>query len=637
MRAFMGVVRFGPLSDVGRERAALSQIAEAAGRAFAIQESGNAVFLQIGALAAPDPYAPPLSPGALFAGRTFLHNRQELSGQLGLHPKIGDVALLRAVFEARGDAGLAMLRGNFSFAHWNGRRRELTLARDYGRGESLYFYRAADFIAFASHLPDLLSHPDVPRDLDEVVVANFLARDIFQHSRTMFRGIERVPPRSAATVSSGRIAHRTYWSPEIRDDPLYPRDEDYIERARELLDQAVSRVLSDSPNFAVMASGGLDSSAILSNLARRGVAPIPCYTLVPEDGVAVVAQPHRYPDERPNTELLARMYPALKFRYLSPSVLQRFAQPDDRHFQCWPTPSYGISLTRIYAGIYEAIAADGHKVVLSGSAGNFGLSWAGHDLLPQLAGQCRFLTLLREAQAMARHQQSSISRILAHELVMPFLPPPVKRAVAKLCGRGLELTDLLSPLRPEIVRELDLPRVWSEDGFDPNPLWRRRSRQQRAERLFDRPQLTHDTGPMYETRFGIELRDPLADRDLLEFSLNVPEQLYRRNGVPRWLMRAILADRVPTEILQEKRRGAQGTHWFDEMDARRDQIAADVERMESSLTADRLVDIPRLKRLIEHWPKDAQEAETHFNEYMITLEQAVHVYRFVRWVTGGNA
>ena len=133
-----------------------------------------------------------------------------------------------------------------------------------------------------------------------------------------------------------------------------------------------------------------------------------------------------------------------------------------------------------------------------------------------------------------------------------------------------------------------------------------------------------------------KLHDPLADRDLLEFALNVPEHLYRRDGVPRWFMRAVLADRVPAEILSDYRLGAQGTNWFSALNARRGEIAQEVERMETSLAASRLFDIPRLKRLIDNWPKTAADAEAQRSAYMFTLDQAVHVFRFMRWVERGK-
>jgi hypothetical protein len=53
--------------------------------------------------------------------------------------------------------------------------------------------------------------------------------------------------------------------------------------------------------------------------------------------------------------------------------------------------------------------------------------------------------------------------------------------------------------------------------------------------------------------------------------------------------------------------------------------------------ARRLLDLPRLKRLMAQWPKDENEAEKRMSEYRLALARGVHVGRFIRWVEGGNA
>ena len=133
-----------------------------------------------------------------------------------------------------------------------------------------------------------------------------------------------------------------------------------------------------------------------------------------------------------------------------------------------------------------------------------------------------------------------------------------------------------------------------------------------------------------------EERDPHSDRDLLEFCLAVPETLYRRNGVRRWFARQVFADRLPPVILNETRRGAQAPNWFESVNQRKPIFAAEIERIEASPLARRLIDVPRLKRLFSEWPKDAHEAQTRSAEYRYGLDRAVHVGQFIRWVEGGN-
>jgi asparagine synthase (glutamine-hydrolysing) len=195
----------------------------------------------------------------------------------------------------------------------------------------------------------------------------------------------------------------------------------------------------------------------------------------------------------------------------------------------------------------------------------------------------------------------------------------------------------ISLLRTEARDALGLRQIWEQDGFDPYYRMVGSATRFRAHHMFDQNQLARDLRAMYPENSGYEMRDPHADRELLEFCLSVPEWLYRKDGVERWFARQVFADRLPPEILNEQRRGMQVPNWFDFLNARKDAIAEEVERMEASPMTCRLIDVPRAKQLIAEWPKDAHEAQNRQTEYCLNLDRAVHVGQFIRWVEGGNA
>jgi asparagine synthase (glutamine-hydrolysing) len=124
---------------------------------------------------------------------------------------------------------------------------------------------------------------------------------------------------------------------------------------------------------------------------------------------------------------------------------------------------------------------------------------------------------------------------------------------------------------------------------------------------------------------------------LLEFVLTVPEPMFCRNGVGRSFARRVLADRLPREIAEETRFGVAETAWFRILDAQRETMRSDLERIEASALARRMLDIPRLKRLMDEWPKDEHAAQLRAREYQNLLARGIHVGRFIRWVEGGNA
>jgi asparagine synthase (glutamine-hydrolysing) len=76
--------------------------------------------------------------------------------------------------------------------------------------------------------------------------------------------------------------------------------------------------------------------------------------------------------------------------------------------------------------------------------------------------------------------------------------------------------------------------------------------------------------------------------------------------------------------------------WYRVLGERRTEMAGELERLEGSPLARRLIDLPRLKRLIAQWPKDEHAAEARKFEYRTTLTRGIHIGRFIRWVEGNN-
>src|SRR4029077_11427009 len=135
-----------------------------------------------------------------------------------------------------------------------------TLGRDCLGNRPLFYHRGSHFVAFATSLRVLLAMSGVPRALDELALAQFIAVNHRDQERTLYRGIERLPSRTMVSLDRNGTRSRKYWTPNFDAAPLYAREEDYIERARELLDLAVTSATRDTPRVAIATSGGLDSS-----------------------------------------------------------------------------------------------------------------------------------------------------------------------------------------------------------------------------------------------------------------------------------------------------------------------------------------------------------------------------------------
>lgn len=649
MSAFAGIVAFGTAIPN-------KQIEDTVCRAITMLRPGRVAVRRLdGALfaqRAPSGFSggdrgPPFIGGrhgrTLFTALARLDNREEVGADLGLaSPELAQLAdpdLLLRMIEHHGEAGLARCLGAFAFALWDADARCLTLGRDCLGNKPLFYHRGRGVVAFATTLNAMLALPDVSRDIDDVALARFMALDLADGQQTFYRDIERVPSRSLVSIDDAGVRQRHYWAPNLDAPPPYRRDEDYVARARELFDQAVAAASRDLPHLAIATSGGLDSSAIAATAARLGSAQsITCFTMVPPAGAQIDVGPSRYVDERDKVTALARMHPQLGVQWIAPESLHPYELDYTRFFARANLPVLGPPAHAWYAHLNDAVAASGHRGLLVGSYGNFGLTWRGDFALLALLRAGAWSEFAHEWRAAARHSGRSLTRTFAGDVAVPGAPAALRRLIYRLRGRDPDSVAHYSALNPAFIAEHGLDRQWRTRGFDPwfgGDGWH--PARHRAFMLFDRNQFGRDWTGMAEEINGFEVRDPHRDRRLVEFALSVPEPMFRRNGTPRSFARQVFADRLPREILNERRRGAQVPDWFRRLQVRRQDIAAEIERLDASPLASRLIDLPRLRRLMTQWPKDTAEAEQRLDAYKFVLSRGVHIGRFVRWVEGRNA
>ncbi len=349
--------------------------------------------------------------------------------------------------------------------------------------------------------------------------------------------------------------------------------------------------------------------------------------------------PDQYRDEGEKVEALQRLYPQIDLRAITIERVDPIDVDDVQRFARKPHPTRGPLLVSFGRDMWTHVLDDGYSLVLQGTRGNLGLSWTGDFALQELLRAGAWGQFARELSALSREGRRGLARTLVSELILPIGPRALQRAANKLSGSGRpsDVADFCV-LNSDFVAEHDLPRQWREAVMDPCRSRRGwSSKRVRVQRLFDNAAPDRDSVSAETDRHGLDVRNPHADRRLLEFALSVPEPLYRRNGVRRSFARAVFADRLPPEILNERRKGAEPTPWFRALEARRHLFAGEIERFENSALASRLLDLPRLKRLLQEWPENERDAQRRRRDYKQAFARGMHVGRFILWVQGANA
>ena len=512
-----------------------------------LSEWGNAVLghrrLAIFDLSAAG-HQPMLSPdrtiGIVFNGAIYnFHDlRRELKEAGWSFVSETDTEVLLHGYRAWGIDGLvSRLRGMFAFAIWDDPERKLLLVRDRLGVKPLLFSRSHDRIVFAS-TSRALQQAGFAADLDPVAVAEFLQLGFVTEGRSIYSGIDKLPPASIAEWSANGFSVRRYWSPP--DQATAPRVsfEDAIAETERLLLRAVELRLHADVPVAALLSGGVDSSLVCWAIAQLG-----------GDVTAFTAGTPGYDVDESDDALATARALGIRHHVLPlsdaddvgvPQLVAAFAEP------------FAVSSALGMLRLSRAIAETPAKVVLTGDGGD--------DVF---LGYPRHLLLLR-TQAAARRLPASVTGLWRG----------VRRVVPQR-GAAKRLTHLLdyvtgglggfinaNPGLEDFARHGLLGPRLEGATFDKRPAtW---SMQSARNALADYLAYDRDTQFVSEylvkvdgstMHYALEARAPFLDHVLWEYAASLPFDVRLRGGTLKAVLREIAKRRIGPRVATGSKRG----------------------------------------------------------------------------------
>ena len=314
---------------------------------------------------------PMLTPDGRFAlvYNGEVYNFQELRGELAsagwrFQSRTDTEVVLYALAQWGVDA-LRRFNGMFALALWDRDERELLLARDRFGIKPLYIARRGDQLMFASEIKALLANPAVVAELDPEALAEYMAFQNLFSSRTLFRGVELMPPGTFIRIRANTHAiaePHQYWDFHFAEDADAPSLGDAVEELDAVFRQAVSRQLVADVPVGSYLSGGMDSGAIAALASRQ--RPGMCTFTVGFDMNTVSGVELAF-DEREGAEYLSYLYGTEHYEMvLKAGDMERAMDRLIWHLE-------DLRVGQSYPNFYAAgLASKFGKVVLSGSGGD---------------------------------------------------------------------------------------------------------------------------------------------------------------------------------------------------------------------------------------------------------------------------
>lgn len=435
--------------------------------------------------------------------------------------------------------------GQWALAIWEPQRQRLVLSRDRLGVRPLYLTRQGGRLLFASEVKSILADSTIPRAFDRAGLAETMTFWSPVAPRTVFAGIEQLPPGHVGVFTEREHRVFPYWQPSFpaRGEEHRQDLDENCELLRELLIDAVRMrfLRSDVPVGAYL-SGGIDSAITAAVIVKYTDAPLQTFSVRFADTDLDEGSFQSLMARRLGTEHHSITVHARDIGEMFPEVVRHTETPVLR---AAPAPMYQLSgLAREH----------GYKVVVTGEGADE--VFAGYDLFREA----------RLRRFIARDPASAL-RARSLELLYPWMarsPGQTPAFAREFFARSLDVTDPSFSHRPrwdstssllaltaphpdwpvDVVEGLmaRLPR--EHHGWDPL------SRAQWLEMSTLLPgYILSSQGDRMLMANSVEGRFPFLDRDVVDLANTLPGRHKLQGLDEKHILKRAFADLVPEEIL----------------------------------------------------------------------------------------
>lgn len=443
------------------------------------------------------------------------------------------------LYEEEGTGCLKELRGMFAFGIWDEKKEELLLARDRLGKKPLVYAETPSSFNFASEIQALLLAPDIKKEVDRQAIDDYLTFQYIPSPRSIFSGIKKLPAGHYLTYHKKQISLKRYWEIDFNHKLKVPESEAGRLVLNTLQEAVRLRMVSDVPLGAFL-SGGIDSSAVVGLMSRFSEKPVRTFSIGFSEKdynelkyAGKVAQLFK----TEHSEFMVRpdIIPIL------PEIVKHYNEPFGDNSAI---PTYYLC-AETKKMITVALSGDGGDENFAGYP-RYQQALRLEKFLPLLSRlpkpltgiipqngsdrQRRIVWVLKEAQ--------NLSEAGRYGRWMTVFPVPEKEMLYQPSFKNSLYADpyqKLNDLWPRADNHLDKMLFSDFNLYLPDCL-----------------QVKMDIASMSH---GLEVRSPFLDQKVVELTASLPADYKIRSGQSKYLLKKILKNVLPAEILKRNKMG----------------------------------------------------------------------------------
>lgn len=480
-----------------------------------------------------------------FFAKARLDNRDDLIAELKLESQTQDNSIVTNAFLKWGKKVVNKLCGDWYLIVFDYQERELWIARDQLGYTAIYYTIIGQQIHFSNRINTLIDRFQPVLNEKALICKLTLSRELIDQPNTDFEGVYPLEVGTELIFQNGTVKINRYWNPEETPLRKYARVEDYSEELLELFLKAVKSRIPDNGLVTSMLSGGLDSGAVVSLAAKVLAAQgksLTTFSHVPLYRELLEAETKfTFFDETERIYNTANFYPNIQPVLLN-SVGISPIQGIQEYLKVNEQLIHGASNVYWMVDLFQKTKAIGGNVLLTGEHGNIGLSNDGS--INELSFTHPYI--IKKPLRLFKKILKPVSQRVKNVLIDPL----------KLIEIRLDNGFISSTIRKKYkLLEKENLKFYDDKSYYVESLNSRMSyllKLNRHVRCFN--------GANINSHFDMELRDPTADKRVIEYCFSIPNEFFfDENGVSRNIMRKMMKGLMSPATLGEQKKGKQSS------------------------------------------------------------------------------
>lgn len=424
------------------------------------------------------------------------------------------------------------LNGMYSFAIFNIESNTVFFARDrFGKKPLFYYYENNEF-AFASELKPLIECNFIKKEVNTSVLAQYLRYGYVPSPHTIFKHIYKLPMGSYMELKNDSLQITSYWKPSTRYHQLEETTINSYAEAKEVLskvleDSVRDRLVADVP-IGVFLSSGIDSSLVTALSQKVSSYRINTYTIGVDNP--------KYNEAKIAKSISEHLGTVHHEYYMTEQDLLSCIETIPQYFD---EPFSDTSL--VPNMVLARIARKDITVALGGDGGDE--LFCGYPHYP----------LVKRAQML-----DSFGNLIYHTIpqsVISKFPSGIQRVVNnrdKDIQCQIVSVNSLNMYSKALLVECNKPVYPIEQSLGIKDWQTRRMILDMETTLCDDMLQKVDRAAMSAS---LEVRSPILDYRVAEVSYRLPSEFKFHKNITKRILRDILYEYVPKEILNAPKRG----------------------------------------------------------------------------------